>query len=88
MADQSDGGSDQELETADDKQPHGGGFVFGEEEQDAANQKPDGNEEVIHDTDKFIAPADDQFFLAQFDRQRVICLVFYHGVSCYGGAGQ
>jgi len=78
VADKPDGGADQELEAANDKQPDGRFLVFREEEQDAPHQKPDGDEKVVDDADHFVAAPDDELFPAELQGQGVIGAVFNH----------
>jgi len=82
MADQPDGGANQELETANDEHPDGHPFIFWVQEQDAAQKKPDGNKEIVDDADHLIAAANDQLFMPQPEGQWVVGTVFNHVISC------
>lgn len=66
MANQPDGGANQKLETANNEHPDGRFFVFRIQEQDAAQKKPDSNEEVVNDADQLVAAANDQFLMPEF----------------------
>ena len=64
MPDQANGGANQELETANNEQPNGRLLVFGKQKQDAAHQKPDGDQEIIDDAEHFVTAPYNQFFMA------------------------
>jgi integrase len=64
MPDQANGGANQELETANNEQPDGRFLMFGKQKQDAAHQKPDGDQEIIDDAEHFVTAPYNQFFMA------------------------
>ena len=65
VADQTDRRANQELETANNEQPDCGCLILGEQEKDTADQKPDGDQEVVDNTQHLVPAANDQLFVAQ-----------------------
>lgn len=58
---------DEELDTADEEQPGPECRGGRAEEQDAADDEPDCDKDVIDDAGDFIAFSDDEFFVANTD---------------------
>lgn len=64
--------ADEHLHTADEEQPGTRGDRVLTEEQDAADDEPDTDQNVIGDRDDFIALPDDQLFTADMHGQRLL----------------
>lgn len=68
-ADQADGRPDQHLEAADEEQPGAGGGGSVGAEQDAADDEPQPDEDVVADAGDFIPSADDELVIPDVQRQ-------------------
>lgn len=67
VPDQSDHGSDEHVDTADDEQPGTGGHQRIGEEHETAGKEPQSDEHVVGNADELVALADDELFMADVE---------------------
>jgi hypothetical protein len=76
-------GSDEQLDTAEEEHPCAGGAGGLVEEQDAADDEPDPNKNVVDDAQSLIPPADGEFVMSEVKSDvRIVVSLRAHEDDC------